>query len=155
MDAGRSRLRRAGVLRSRLRSVPPRLPRVATRDLAAFIGRCGPEPLAPLPHPGAMNRAPTPYPGLDQLGQRRYPRPMNPVNIYDAKTHLSELVQRAAAGEEIVIARNGKPAARLVALAGPAARRPGGWEGQVWRAPDFDEADATLATLMLGGESHE
>lgn len=61
---------------------------------------------------------------------------MNTVNIYDAKTHLSELVQRAAAGEEIVIARNGKPAARLVALAAPAARRLGGWEGQVWMAPE-------------------
>jgi prevent-host-death family protein len=75
---------------------------------------------------------------------------MSYVNIYDAKAHLSELVQRAAAGEEIVIARNGKPAARLVALAPPAARRPGGWEGRVWIAPDFDEADATIAALMDG-----
>lgn len=80
---------------------------------------------------------------------------MNTVNIYDAKTHLSELVQRAAAGEEIVIARNGKPAARLVALAAPAARRPGGWEGQVWMAPDLDEADATIAALMLDGDRSE
>lgn len=80
---------------------------------------------------------------------------MNPVNIYDAKTHLSELVQRAAAGEEIVIARNGKPAARLVALASPPARRPGGWEGGVWVAPDFEEADAAIAALMLGGGSRE
>ncbi len=80
---------------------------------------------------------------------------MNPVNIYDAKTHLSELVQRAAAGEEIVIARNGKPAARLVALAAQPARRPGGWEGRVWFAPDFDDADATIAALMLGGDSPE
>ncbi|MBI2372518.1 MAG: type II toxin-antitoxin system Phd/YefM family antitoxin [Deltaproteobacteria bacterium] len=80
---------------------------------------------------------------------------MDPVNIYDAKTRLSELVQRAAAGEEIVIARNGKPTARLVALAPPPARRPGGWEGQVWIAPDFDEADATIALLMGGGDSRE
>lgn len=79
---------------------------------------------------------------------------MKPVNIYDAKTHLSELVQRAEAGEEIVIARNGKPAARLVALVPPPARRPGGWEGQVWVAPDFDEADAAVAALLLGGERH-
>ncbi len=80
---------------------------------------------------------------------------MSAVNIYDAKTHLSELVQRAAAGEEIVIARNGKPAARLVALAAPVARRPGGWEGAVWIAPDFDDADARLAALLLGGEASE
>jgi prevent-host-death family protein len=45
------------------------------------------------------------------------------VDIYDAQTHLSELVQRAAAGEVIVIARNGKPAARLVGLAAPPAPR--------------------------------
>lgn len=80
---------------------------------------------------------------------------MSSVNIYDAKAHLSELVQRAASGEEIVIARNGTPAARLVALAPTPARRPGGWEGQVWIAPDFDEADATLAALLLGDESPE
>lgn len=90
---------------------------------------------------------------LDQLGQERYSLDMNPVNIYDAKTHLSELVQRAAAGEEIVIARNGKPAARLVVLASPPARRPGGWEGRVWVAPDFEEADAAIAALVLGGDS--
>lgn len=80
---------------------------------------------------------------------------MNPVNIYEAKTHLSELVQRAAAGEEIVIARNGKPAARLVSLAPPPVRRPGGWEDRVWVAPDFDASDAALLALMFGGESSE
>lgn len=78
---------------------------------------------------------------------------MNPVNIYEAKTHLSELVQRAAGGEEIVIARNGKPAARLVALAAQPARQPGGWEGRVWVSSDFEEADDTIAALMLGGDS--
>ena len=61
------------------------------------------------------------------------------VNIYAAKTNLSRLVDRAAAGEEIIIARAGKPRARLVPL-GPepaVARRPGGWEGLVI-ADDFD-----------------
>jgi len=66
---------------------------------------------------------------------------MRAFNIYDAKSHFSELIQRAEAGEEIVIARNGKPAARLVAMEKPPRRRPGGWEGAVWLAPDFDEAD--------------
>lgn len=92
---------------------------------------------------------------IDQLGQGRYALCMNPVNIYDAKTRLSELVQRAAAGEEIVIARNGKPAARLVALPSAAVRRPGGWEGKVWMAPDFDEVDSAIAALMLDGEAPE
>ena len=47
------------------------------------------------------------------------------VNIYDAKTQLSRLVDRAAAGEDILIARAGKPVARLVALEGAAPRQPG------------------------------
>ncbi len=42
---------------------------------------------------------------------------MQTVNIHEAKTHLSRFVDRAAAGEEILIARSGKPLARLVALA--------------------------------------
>ncbi len=45
------------------------------------------------------------------------------VNLYDAKTHLSQLVERAAAGEEIIIAKAGKPKARLVAYAPPQRQR--------------------------------
>ena len=47
------------------------------------------------------------------------------VNIYDAKTQLSRLVDRAAAGEEILIARAGTPLARLMLLSTPAPREPG------------------------------
>jgi prevent-host-death family protein len=47
------------------------------------------------------------------------------VNIYDAKTQLSRLVDRAAAGEDILIARAGTPVARLVALEQAAPRQPG------------------------------
>ena len=47
---------------------------------------------------------------------------MKPVNIHEAKTHLSRLVERVQAGEEIIIAKAGKPAARLVPIEG--ARRP-------------------------------
>jgi prevent-host-death family protein len=63
------------------------------------------------------------------------------VNLYEAKTKLSSLVERAANGEEIVIAKAGKPKARLVALEQPKKplRVPGGWEGKVWIAPDFDD----------------
>lgn len=61
------------------------------------------------------------------------------MNLYEAKTRLSELVERAAAGEEIVIAKAGSPRARLVPLKRTGTgRRPGGWEGQVWIADDFD-----------------
>ena len=61
-------------------------------------------------------------------------------NLYDAKTRLSELVDRASAGEEIVIAKNGRPLARLVPIpAEKPNRTPGGWEGMVWISNDFDE----------------
>lgn len=61
------------------------------------------------------------------------------VNLYDAKTHLSALVERAAGGEEIIIAKAGLPRARLVPLARPSKpRRPGAWRGRVVIGPDFD-----------------
>ena len=63
------------------------------------------------------------------------------VNLYVAKTQLSDLVEQAARGEEIVIAKAGKPRARLVAYVPPLKRKPrklGGWEGKVWMASDFD-----------------
>ena len=55
---------------------------------------------------------------------------MRTVNIHHAKTHLSRLVEDAAGGEEIVIAKHNRPVARLVALEASARPRvPGGWEG--------------------------
>lgn len=61
------------------------------------------------------------------------------VNIHEAKTHLSRLVERVEAGEEFVIARAGRPVARLVAFRPrPAARVPGLWRGRVVLARDFD-----------------
>ncbi len=66
-------------------------------------------------------------------------------NIHEAKTHLSRLVERAEAGEEVIIARAGKPVARLVAYEerrGP--RRPGAWRGKVEIGPDFDELPGEL-----------
>ncbi len=61
-------------------------------------------------------------------------------NLYEAKSSLSRLVDRAAGGEEIIIAKSGKPLARLVPLRQRVARRkPGGWEGRVYISEDFDE----------------
>jgi prevent-host-death family protein len=75
------------------------------------------------------------------------------VNIHEAKTHLSRLVDRAAAGEEIVIARAGKPVARLVALEPPVKYRELGlWKGKVWLAPDFDKADDEMIRLFEEGD---
>jgi prevent-host-death family protein len=74
------------------------------------------------------------------------------VNVYEAKTHLSQLLDRAAAGEEIVIARAGRPVARLFALAaGSGGRRvPGGWRGRVTMAADFDELPDEIDAAFRG-----
>ena len=64
------------------------------------------------------------------------------VNIHEAKTHLSRLVERVEAGEEIIIARAGRPVARLVPLgARREPRVPGAWRGLVHLEPDFDRTD--------------
>ena len=71
------------------------------------------------------------------------------MNIHEAKTHLSKLVEKAAAGEEIIIAKAGKPMAKLVAYAPPIAPRSGGFlKGQVWEAPDCWAPDEELASSM-------
>ena len=62
------------------------------------------------------------------------------VNIHEAKTHFSKLLTRVQAGEEITIAKAGKPVARLVPIRPERReRRPGTAKGKVWIAPDFDE----------------
>ncbi len=71
--------------------------------------------------------------------KRRRPADKIINNLYEAKLNLSRLVDRAAAGEEIVIAKNGKPMAKLVALPPKPKRVPGGWEGKVWIADNFDD----------------
>jgi len=61
------------------------------------------------------------------------------VNVHQAKTHLSRLLARVAAGEEIVIARSGKPVARLVPFVEPVAKRTLGKDAGLFEVPaDFD-----------------
>jgi prevent-host-death family protein len=68
------------------------------------------------------------------------------VNMHDAKTHLSKIVKRVEAGEEIVIARAGRPVARLVPIDRRThPRRLGLLRGQVWIAPDWDSAEVNEA----------
>ena len=63
-----------------------------------------------------------------------------PVNIHEAKTHLSRLIERVEAGEEITLARAGRPVARLVPYQMRLEpRKPGIWKGQVVIGPDFDD----------------
>jgi prevent-host-death family protein len=75
------------------------------------------------------------------------------VNIHEAKTHLSRLLQRVAAGEQVTIARSGVPVARLVALE-PKAKRPLGFaRGKIWIADDFDAPlPNDLLAAFYGGE---
>lgn len=63
---------------------------------------------------------------------------MTIVNVHEAKTHLSRLLERVEQGEEIVIARNNRPVARLVAYEAP-QRRPGSLRGRMRIAEDFDD----------------
>ena len=61
------------------------------------------------------------------------------VNVHEAKTQLSRLLIRVGLGEEVIIARAGKPVARLVAIdEKPLRRTPGSARGEVWVAPDFN-----------------
>lgn len=75
------------------------------------------------------------------------------VNIHEAKTHLSRLLEQVEGGEEIVIARAGKPVARLVPIDRPRPRRaPGAWKGKLWLADDWDspETNSAIEALFLG-----
>jgi prevent-host-death family protein len=72
------------------------------------------------------------------------------VNMHEAKTQLSKLVERAAAGEEVIIGRAGRPVARLVAYERPVERSPGRWRGRVTIAPDFDETPAEVIAGFEG-----
>lgn len=80
---------------------------------------------------------------------------MTTVNIHEAKTHLSRLIERTVAGESFVIAKAGKPLVKLVRLDAPAAprgRRLGFMRGQFRVPPDFDRmADAHIEALFGAG----
>lgn len=77
---------------------------------------------------------------------------MKTVNVHEAKTHLSRLLERVEAGEEIVIARNGKAVAKLVAVS-RARRRPGGLKGKVRIHDDFDAPLPESILTPFRGES--
>jgi prevent-host-death family protein len=81
------------------------------------------------------------------------------VNMHQAKTQLSKLIEMALKGEEVIIARNGTPAVKLVPVAEPELppRKPGSWKGKVWIAPDFDETpeeiiDSFYNSVLFPGE---
>ena len=83
------------------------------------------------------------------------------VNIHAAKTNLSKLIERAEAGEEVIVARNGKPAVKLTPVESPAPkpeRKDGedpSWfgilKGKIWIAPGSEEPDEELMRVMEDG----
>jgi len=74
------------------------------------------------------------------------------LNLYDAKTQLSSLVDQAAAGAEIIIAKNGRPMAKLVPYRQTPRRRPGRGKGKIWIAADFDAPlPADILASFYGG----
>lgn len=60
------------------------------------------------------------------------------LNLYEAKTQLSALVDQVAAGAEVIIAKNGKPMAKLVPFREHVRRKPGRLKGKIWMSKDFD-----------------
>jgi prevent-host-death family protein len=74
---------------------------------------------------------------------------MTTLNIHAAKTHFSRLIEEVAEGEEIVIAKAGKPVARLVPIQKPAKRKLGLLEGRLKVPDDFDAplADDIIAAF--------
>ncbi len=75
-----------------------------------------------------------------------------PVNMHEAKTDLSRLVERALAGEDVVIARAGVPVVRLVPVQQTGKRRLGQWRGQVKLREDFDAPLAEDELKLWNGE---
>ena len=76
---------------------------------------------------------------------------MKTVNVQEAKTHLSRLLEEAVGGAEIVIAKAGKPYVRLVpCLPERSPRTLGGWEGKVSIADDFDDTPESIVRRFEG-----
>ena len=76
---------------------------------------------------------------------------MQVTNIHQAKTHLSKLLEEVEKGKEIVIAKAGKPVAKLVSFKGEKKqRKPGLLKGKIWMSKDFNEEDEDINKLFYG-----
>ncbi len=68
--------------------------------------------------------------------------PAMQINMFEAKSQLSRLVEAALEGKEVVLARNGRPVARIVPYRAAVPRRkPGALKGRIWMAPDWDSPE--------------
>lgn len=76
---------------------------------------------------------------------------MQVTNIHQAKTHLSKLLEEVAKGKEVIIAKAGKPVAKLVSFKEEKKpRKPGLWKGKIWMSDDFNEEDEDINKLFYG-----
>lgn len=78
---------------------------------------------------------------------------MNIINIHQAKTNLSKLIEKALEGEDVIIAKAGKPVVKLVKYEKKLKpRKLGLWKGKVWVSPDFDDESKEINKLFYEGE---
>ncbi len=78
---------------------------------------------------------------------------MQTINIHEAKTNLSKLIERALKGEEVVISKAGKPVVKMTAFKQVLKPRiPGAWKGKVWMSPDFNDEDPEINKMFYGEE---
>jgi len=76
---------------------------------------------------------------------------MQIINIHQAKTNLSRLIEKTLSGEDVIIAKAGKPVAKLVPYKKTLKpRKPGLWKGKVWMSDDFNEEDKEINKLFYG-----
>lgn len=82
---------------------------------------------------------------------------VKPVNMHDAKTHLSKLVEKAQRGEEVIIAKSGHPVAKIVAYHPPKRKiaPPGSMEGEGRIADDFNEPIDDLFDALKEGDGED
>lgn len=78
---------------------------------------------------------------------------MQVMNIHQAKTNLSKLIEMTLAGENVVIAKAGKPVVKLVTYKEKLKpRKPGLWKGKVWMSDDFNDEDPEINKLFYDGK---
>lgn len=78
---------------------------------------------------------------------------MQLVNVHQAKTQLSKLLDQVASGEEVIIARHGKPVAKLSSVETHLApRQPGALKGKIWIADNFDDFGEELEDMFYGSK---
>ena len=78
---------------------------------------------------------------------------MQIINIHQAKTNLSKLIAMTLAGEDVIIAKAGKPVAKIVAYKEKVKpRKPGLWKGKIWMSDDFNDEDPEINKLFYEGK---